>query len=116
MVTYEDVLSVWIGTRDAENTQRAQELDLLVMRLRDAVRPDILIQSFKNLQETTRPIRLFDTTYDDSVCQKACERINASLPIWLEVLTVCGVMYVNCTPTGCARWATIKRPDPAQFI
>lgn len=95
VVTYNDVLAMWMLKRNVQETKRTHTLELLVMRLRDSMRPHVLITAVGALKDTNSPVTLFHTNHPDDICQEACTTVNTSLPTWMRTSSVCGIFYAS---------------------
>lgn len=95
VVTYNDVLVLWTLKRDVEETRKQQDLELLTMRLRDAVRPDSLFMYINDVKDTSTHIPLFHTKCSDEMCQEACRIVNTTLPTWIRASSMYGKMYIS---------------------
>ena len=99
MSTYECVLECWEAMRARRDKAKDQQLDLLTMRLRDAVRPECVLRRLhdrgcRGLEE----LLLFETRCDQDLCDAAVERVlaGARLP-GLDLTSSCQAFYLKKT-------------------
>jgi len=79
--TYDDVRAVWAQKHAAVRKSHDQELTMLVMRLRDFMKPEVLVRFVADSTGAAR-LPLFRTRADPRIAREAAAVVGAEVPAW----------------------------------
>ena len=96
---YDALRTAWEARVASQHAVENEDVALLVMRLRDALRPDILATGLDTLDDPSQKIRLFTSARDCETCHRAAEAVRPTLPDWLGVCVKFTTFYAYLITT-----------------